>query len=124
MSQPRILVVEDDPLTATMLETNFNFDGFDVTLATDGQLAIDLLAKGSYDLIVFDYMLPHVDGQTILRELRKTDAKTPVMMLTARSETPLKVSAFASGADDYLSKPFHVDELLARAKALIRRAAR
>ena len=124
MSQLKILVVEDDPLTATMLETNFNFDGFDVTLATDGRLALDLIDKSVYDLIVLDYMLPHVDGQTILRELRKTDLKTPVMMLTARSETPLKVSAFAAGADDYLSKPFHVDELLARAKALIRRAGR
>ena len=102
----------------------FNFDGYDVTMASDGQLALDLISKGTYDLIVLDYMLPQVDGQTILKELRKTDQLTPVMMLTARAETPLKVSAFASGADDYLSKPFHVDELLARAKALIRRAAR
>ena len=124
MNAHRILVVEDDPLTATMLETNFKFEGYDVTLVSNGRVAIDLLASGSYDLILLDYMLPEVDGQTILRELRKSDAYTPVMMLTARAETPLKVSAFAAGADDYLSKPFHVDELLARAKALIRRASR
>ena len=124
MNRLNVLVVEDDPLTATMLETNFNFDGYDVTMASDGQQALDLISKGTYDLIILDYKLPQVDGQTILKELRKTDQLTPVMMLTARAETPLKVSAFASGADDYLSKPFHVDELLARAKALIRRAAR
>ena len=124
MSGYSILVVEDDPLTATMLETNFSFEGFDVTLATDGLVAVEYLSTKSYDLIVLDYMLPNMDGQSILRELRKTNQHTPVMMLTARSETPLKVQAFASGADDYLSKPFHVDELLARAKALIRRASR
>ena len=117
-----ILVVEDDELTAAMIETNFLHEGFSVTLVMDGNKAIEIIQTKGFDLIVLDYMLPGKNGREILNAVRSKDTKTPVMMLTARTETHLKVGALNDGADDYLAKPFHVDELMARARALIRRS--
>ena len=118
----RVLVVEDDRLTRTMIRTNLVAEGYEVTLAETGEAASALLATQVFDLIILDYMLPGRSGLDVLGALRRDDLVSPVLMLTARSETPLKVSAFHAGADDYLTKPFHVDELLARASALLRRA--
>jgi DNA-binding response OmpR family regulator len=117
-----VLVVEDDQLTATMVRTNLEHEGFSVRLATDGDQALAEIESQAFDLLVLDYMLPGKDGLQILEHVRSQAIGTPVMMLTARAETRLKVEAFGLGADDYLTKPFHVDELLARAHALIRRA--
>jgi DNA-binding response OmpR family regulator len=118
----RVLVVEDDQLTATMVCTNLEHEGFQVRLASDGDQAIEAIESEAFDLLVLDYMLPGRNGLQILEHARAQAIGTPVMMLTARAETRLKVEAFGLGADDYLTKPFHVDELLARAHALIRRA--
>ena len=118
----RVLVVEDDQLTSTMVRTNLEHEGFSVTVANDGNRAIEMIERQAFDLMVLDYMLPGRDGFQILSHIRGLSIGTPVLMLTARGETRLKVDALGRGADDYLTKPFHVDELLARAHALIRRA--
>jgi len=118
----RVLVVEDDRLTRTMVRTNLAHEGYEVVAVETAEAGLEAVAGQSFDLIVLDYMLPGRDGLDALRELRRSDVGTPVLMLTARSETPLKVAALDRGADDYLTKPFHVDELLARVRALIRRA--
>ena len=122
MTRARILVVEDDQLTATMVETNLEHEGYSVRLAMNGSAAIAAIADEAFDLLILDYMLPEKNGLQILQHVREQNIGTPIMMLTARGETPLKVQAFGLGADDYLTKPFHVDELVARTQALIRRA--
>ena len=118
----RVLVVEDDQLTATMVRTNLEHEGYEVVLAADGDAALEQIERQAFDLMVLDYMLPGPDGLQILSKVREQAIGTPVLMLTARAETRLKVEAFGRGADDYLTKPFHIDELLARTQALIRRA--
>jgi len=118
----RILIVEDDPLTATMVRTNLVHDGYKVTHASDVDGALTQIGQDAFDVIILDYMLGARTGIEVLSAIRKRALGTPVMMLTARSETRVKVEAFDIGADDYLTKPFHVDELLARTRALIRRS--
>lgn len=118
----RILVVEDDALTSSMIRLNLAHEGFDVVVETAGETALARLDSEHFDLLVLDYMLPGLDGQDVLQVVRQRGIGTPVLMVTARSETPLKVKALERGADDYLTKPFDVDELVARAKALIRRS--
>jgi len=122
VSKAKILVVEDDRLTRTMVRTNLVHEGFAVTEATTGDEAVAAIAAQAFDAIVLDYMLPGRDGLAVLADTRGRGIGTPVLMLTARDETRLKVSALDGGADDYLTKPFHVDELVARVRALVRRA--
>lgn len=123
---PRILVIDDDPAIAELVTVNLEMAGYDVSHAEDGikgqALALQLLP----DLIMLDLMLPKVDGITLCQRLRR-DERTddiPVLMLTALSETQDKVEGFNAGADDYLTKPFEVEEMLARVRALLRRADR
>ncbi|MEG3846426.1 response regulator transcription factor [Microcoleus sp. herbarium19] len=123
---PRILVIDDDAAIAELVAVNLEMAGYEVTQAEDGikgqALAIQMLP----DLIMLDLMLPRVDGFTVCQRLRRDDrtADIPVLMLTALSQTQDKVEGFNSGADDYLTKPFELEEMLARVRALLRRTDR
>jgi two-component system response regulator PhoP len=118
----RVLVVEDEVRLADNLAAALREGpGFAVDCAEDGEVGEQLAAQGCYDLIVLDLMLPKVDGLTVLRHLRARDNATPVLILTAKDGTASTIELLNAGADDYLSKPFDLGELIARAKALIRR---
>jgi two-component system response regulator PhoP len=118
----RVLVVEDEVRLADNLAAALREGpGFAVDCAEDGEMGGELARQGCYDLIVLDLMLPKVDGLTMLRQLRARDNATPVLILTAKDGTASTIELLNAGADDYLSKPFDLGELIARAKALIRR---
>ena len=115
-----VLVVEDTQELARLIEREIGAAGFEVLLATDGKSALEVHAREQPDLVVLDWMLPGLDGIEVLRRIRE-DAPTPVLMLTARSEEIDRVMGLEIGADDYLTKPFSMRELLARIRALLRR---
>jgi two-component system alkaline phosphatase synthesis response regulator PhoP len=117
----RILVVDDEPSVTDLLAYNLRKAGYEISLASDGSEALRLARQSSPDLILLDLMLPEVDGLDVCRELRKTSA-VPIIMLTARGEEIDRVVGLELGADDYVSKPFSVRELLGRIKAVLRRA--
>lgn len=116
-----ILLVEDEALVADMVRLNLEHEGFRVTAVGDAESARELLRHERFDLVVMDLMLPRMDGLSLTRLLRQEGDTTPVLMLTARGELDAKVSGFEAGADDYLTKPFAMPELLVRVRALIRR---
>ncbi len=118
----RVLVVEDESSLAELIKEGLEDEGYSIDLAYDGEEGFDLAANEPYDVIVLDIMLPKKDGFEIVRDLRSKGVKTPVLMLTAKSTTEDKVLGLNSGADDYLTKPFSFDELLARIRALLRRS--
>jgi two-component system alkaline phosphatase synthesis response regulator PhoP len=118
----KILVTEDEELIATMLRLNLEREGYETEVFRDAESALARLATERFDLILMDIMLPGISGEEALASLRKRGIATPVIMLTAKREVETKVAAFASGADDYLTKPFDMDELLARVQAIIRRS--
>lgn len=118
----RILVVEDDPDLGDALLRRMRRDGHAVDWQRDGESADDVLRYQNYEVIVLDIGLPKMDGFAVLRELRKRGSKTPVLMLTARSDIEDRVDALDVGADDYLSKPFDFREFDARCRALMRRS--
>ena len=120
MAGSRILVVEDDRPIAAMLERVLGTEGYDVAVAADGSDALRRARERPFDLVVLDLMLPGVDGITVCRKLRATTS-IPILVLTARGRTEDRVLGLDSGADDYVSKPFHNEELLARVRALLRR---
>lgn len=115
-----ILLVDDEPGLVKGLRLSFEQEGFLVSTAADGQEALDKVKAGSFDLIILDLMLPKVDGLSICREIRKQDS-TPIIMLTAKADEVDKILGLELGADDYLTKPFHTRELIARSRALLRR---
>ena len=117
----KALVVEDDGNIAELLRLYLERDGFEVQHAADGGEGVAMFRAFRPDIVLLDIMLPVMDGWGVLREIRK-DSRTPVIMLTAKSETPDKVSGLEMGADDYVTKPFEVKELLARIHAVLRRA--
>jgi two-component system alkaline phosphatase synthesis response regulator PhoP len=119
----RILIVDDEPAITFALETDLRQEGYDVTVVTDGNEALDLAARDEFDLLVLDLMLPGKDGLDVCRDLRRKGVRTPVLMLTARSHEAEKVLGLELCADDYVTKPFSARELRARIKALLRRAA-
>ena len=119
----RILVIEDNADLAYGLRNNLEIEGYDVELAADGNVGLVRARGGSPDLVVLDLMLPGTDGFRVLRTLRAEGRRVPVLVLTARGEEADKVRALRLGADDYVTKPFGVLELLARVEALLRRAA-
>ncbi len=116
----KALVVEDDGNIAELLRLYLERDGFEVQHAADGGEGVAMFRAFNPDIVLLDIMLPVMDGWGVLREIRK-DSRTPVIMLTAKSETPDKVSGLEMGADDYVTKPFEVKELLARIHAVMRR---
>ncbi len=118
----RILIAEDDANIRLGLIATLESEGYDVTAASDGEQALKLYPKHKYDLVVLDVMMPRLSGYDVCRELRKADPRTPVMLLTAKGEEIDKVVGLKLGADDYVTKPFGVQELLARVEALLRRA--
>lgn len=118
----KILVIEDDPLLSRSLAATLREENYAVDTAADGKEGLFKAKEGSYDAILLDVMLPHLDGWQILEALRPQD-RTPVLMLTARDTVPDRIKGLDLGADDYLTKPFDIDELLARLRALIRRSA-
>jgi len=117
-----ILVVEDDPAILQGLSDAFTDEGYDVLVAADGETGDRLLHERSPDLVVLDLMLPKLSGHELCRRVRKRDLTMPILMLTARSAESDRVLGLDLGADDYLTKPFSVAELLARVRALLRRA--
>lgn len=114
----RILIVEDERALCDTIARSLRNLAYSVDCCYDGQQALDLLDVETFDLIVLDLNLPHVDGMTVLRELRKTDCETKVLILSARGEVSDKVAGLDAGANDYLTKPFHLDELAARIRSL------
>lgn len=124
MSGPEssILVVEDDHAVREALERALGFEGFGVEVARDGAVALSMLRESVYDLIVLDVMMPHLDGLETCRRIRAAGDDVPILMLTARTAIDDRVEGLDAGADDYVSKPFALDELLARIRALLRRS--
>ena len=116
-----ILVVDDDPHMLTMMRRVLEVEGYGVAVAPDGDTALEVLRSQRVDLLILDLMLPGRDGLEVCRAVRRESA-VPVLMLTARDEATNKVAGLDSGADDYVVKPFNPDELLARVRALLRRA--
>ncbi|KAB8185714.1 response regulator [Nonomuraea phyllanthi] len=124
MSEPaRLLVVDDEPALREALQSSLEFEGYKVVTANDGQAALDALSREPYDAVLLDVMMPRLDGLTACRRLRASGNHIPVLMLTARDAVGDRVSGLDAGADDYLVKPFELDELLARVRALLRRGA-
>ncbi len=122
-STARILVAEDDRGVRDALDRALRFEGFDVHMAADGAEALEWVASEQPDAIVLDVMMPHVDGLTVCRRLRARGDHTPILILTARQEVSDRVAGLDAGADDYLVKPFALEELLARLRALLRRTS-
>jgi two-component system response regulator MprA len=119
----RILVVDDEPAVRESLTSSLEFEGYRVAGAADGVLALQRVEREPPDLVVLDVLMPRMDGLTTCRRLRALGATMPVLMLTARDMVGDRVTGLDAGADDYLAKPFELDELLARVRALLRRAA-
>jgi two-component system response regulator MprA len=119
----RILVVDDEPAVRESLTSSLEFEGYRVGSAADGALALDSVRREAPDLVVLDVLMPRMDGLTACRRLRAQGATMPVLMLTARDMVGDRVTGLDAGADDYLAKPFELDELLARVRALLRRGA-
>jgi len=119
----RILVVDDDRAVRESLERALRLEGYDVELAAGGREALERAAQSSPDAIVLDVMMPQVDGLEVCRRLRGAADKTPVLMLTARDAVSDRVAGLDAGADDYVVKPFALEELFARLRALLRRAS-
>jgi two-component system alkaline phosphatase synthesis response regulator PhoP len=117
----RILVVEDDLHLAEGMAENIRAEGYDADTAHDGQLGLDKALTGDYDLLVLDVMLPRMDGFALCRALREQGKSTPVLFLTARGDPQDRVRGLEAGGDDYLTKPFHLDEFLLRVRAILRR---
>ena len=123
--KPSILIVEDETALVELLRYNLEAEGFEVRASLDGDEALTMVAERVPDLIVLDWMLPSVSGLEICRQLRRKPEtrNVPIILLTARAEEADRMRGFESGADDYVTKPFSPRELLARVKALLRRAA-
>jgi two-component system, OmpR family, alkaline phosphatase synthesis response regulator PhoP len=120
---PRVLIVEDNRNLALGLRSNLEYEGYEAEVADDGPAALGRARTRSHDLIVLDVMLPGLDGFGLLRTIRDEGVTTPVLMLTARGDEADKVHGLRSGADDYVTKPFALRELLARIAALLRRSS-
>ncbi len=118
----RILVVDDDAKILAMMRRGLIFAGYEVDLAETGEQALDKTLGELPDLVIIDVMLPGIDGLEVCRRLRAAEPRLPILLLTARDRVPDRVAGLDAGADDYLVKPFAFDELLARIRALLRRA--
>jgi DNA-binding response OmpR family regulator len=121
MSVVHVLIVEDEPEMANLLSRGLQEEQFQISLARDGRSALEISADKSFDVILLDVMLPRMNGLEVARQLRKREQETPILMLTARDSVPDIISGLDAGADDYLTKPFSFQELLARLRALARR---
>ena len=120
---PRVLVVDDDPQLREALSRALELDGYDVSTASNGVKALDAISASRPDVMVLDVMMPYVGGLDVCRTLRERKDRLPILVLTARDEVGDRVAGLDAGADDYLTKPFALEELRARLRALLRRAA-
>lgn len=121
MDNLKLLLAEDDENLGSLLESYLKAKNFDVDLARNGNQALELFHKGTYQFIVLDVMMPEKDGFATATEIRKTDAKIPILFLTAKSMKEDKLEGFSIGADDYMTKPFSMEELVARIHAILKR---
>jgi DNA-binding response OmpR family regulator len=119
----KILVVDDDEFGLEMVATSLQCELYTVEVATDGESALQMLKLNEYDLLICDWSLPKVSGIDICKRFRSAGGRTPILLITGKGQTAEKVIGFDAGADDYLTKPFDLAELLARVKALLRRAS-
>jgi two-component system response regulator MprA len=119
----RVLLAEDDRATREALTRALELEGYKVRAVSDGSGVFDAIAEDPADLLVLDLMMPHVGGLTVAQRLRARNDRTPILIVTARTEVSDRVAGLDAGADDYLPKPFALDELLARVRALLRRAS-
>lgn len=120
----QVLMAEDDENLGLILSERLKSKGFEVDLATDGAIAMAMYQKKKYDLLILDIMMPVKDGFTVAKEIRKSDPATPIIFVTARSMKEDVLKGFEIGADDYLTKPFSMDELMVRIHAVLRRTFR
>ena len=120
--EARLLVVDDEPNIRELLTASLRFAGFEVFAAADGAEALRLAEKHSPDLVVLDVMLPDLDGFTVTRKLRERGREMPILFLTARDDTSDKVTGLTVGGDDYVTKPFSLEEVVARIRAVLRRS--
>ncbi|MFI6509298.1 response regulator transcription factor [Streptosporangium sp. NPDC050855] len=120
----RILVVDDEPFLADLVATALRYEGFDTTVAATGAAAVAMTGSFGPDLVVLDVMLPDVPGTEVCRRIRATGAEVPVVFLTARDATEDKIAGLRVGGDDYVTKPFSLEELIARIRAVLRRTSR
>lgn len=118
----KVLVVDDEPYISDLLAAALKFEGFDVDTASDGVTALAMVSATAYDILLLDVMLPDTTGTELCQRFRDMDITVPVLFLTARDATEDKVRGFEAGGDDYVTKPFNLDELVARMKAVLRRA--
>ncbi|OIN60460.1 response regulator transcription factor [Arsenicibacter rosenii] len=121
---PQILVVEDDPNLGQLLQEYLILKGFDTDRATDGNQGLEMFTNGQYDLCIFDVMMPKKDGFSLAKEVRMTGRDVPIIFLTAKSMKEDTIQGFKLGADDYVTKPFSMEELLLRIQAILRRYQR
>ena len=119
----KVVLAEDDPAVRNAVQRVLELEGYSVVVTKDGVAALDAILSNTPDAVVMDVMMPFSDGLSICRELRRRANRTPVLLLTARHEVGDRVAGLDAGADDYLVKPFSIDELLARVRALLRRNA-
>jgi DNA-binding response OmpR family regulator len=119
--QIKILLAEDDKNLGTLLQEYLTAKKYEVDLASDGQYALEAYAEKDFDLCIFDVMMPRMDGFTLAKEIRKIDPHVPIIFLTAKSLKEDLIEGFQSGADDYLTKPFSMEELILRIQAIMRR---
>lgn len=117
----QILVIEDETKIASFISRALRTEGYQVQVALDGETGLEHALENTPDLIILDIMLPGIDGLTVCRQLRAAEIKIPVLMLTAKDAVPDEISGLDAGADDYLTKPFHLERLLAHIRALLRR---
>jgi DNA-binding response OmpR family regulator len=118
----KILLVEDDPSLGFVIKDNLTLKGYDVTLCKDGEEGEQSFLDNAYNLCIFDVMLPKMDGFSLARSVRKKSATVPILFLTAKSMIDDKLEGFGTGADDYITKPFSLEELLCRIEVFLRRA--
>lgn len=118
----RILLAEDDPSLGFVIKDNLSFKGYDVTLCTDGETAEKSFFSDTYNLCIFDVMLPRKDGFSLARAVRSRNAQVPILFLTAKAMMEDKLQGFSTGADDYITKPFSLEELFCRIEVFLRRS--
>lgn len=117
----KVLLAEDDNNLGSLLDSFIKAKGYDVTLARNGKIALELFNEGNFQFVILDVMMPEMDGFTVAKEIRAVDTKVPILFLTAKTMKEDKLEGFSIGADDYLTKPFSMEELVARIQAILKR---
>ncbi|SDR05827.1 DNA-binding response regulator, OmpR family, contains REC and winged-helix (wHTH) domain [Virgibacillus subterraneus] len=121
MGNPNILIVEDEQKLSRVLQLELNYENYTTEVANNGKQALELLESKKWDLVLLDIMLPELSGMEVLRRFRRNDTNTPIILLTARDQVHDKVSGLDLGANDYVTKPFQIEELLARIRVHLRK---